>query len=258
MNSDFELIDTHAHLYLPQFNEDRDAMMQRALLLGVKKIYLPNIDSTTIDDMLKMVSGYPDICHPMIGLHPCSVDESYEQEMDIVEGWLGQHAFSAIGEIGTDLHWDVTYRGQQIDCFKRQILLAKEFQLPIVIHSRETLDMNIDIVAQMQDGSLRGIFHCFTGTEEQAMRIIDLGFLLGIGGVITFKNSGLAEVIARQPIESLVLETDAPYLTPHPHRGQRNETSYIRLVAEKIAFCKNESLEKVCTVSSLNAKNLFK
>lgn len=257
MDADFEFIDTHAHLYLPQFDEDRDAMMQRALLQGVKKIYLPNIDSSTIEDMLTMVTGYPTICHAMIGLHPGSVNESFRQELDIVTEWLEQQAFSAIGEIGTDLYWNTTFRDQQVDCFKAQISLAMQCNLPIIIHSRETLDLNIDIVSQIQDGSLRGIFHCFTGTKEQANRILDLGFMLGIGGVITFKNSGLSEVVEALPLESIVLETDAPYLTPHPYRGQRNESGHIRLIADKIALCKNESLENIARVTTLNARRLF-
>lgn len=258
MNVDFEFVDTHAHLYASQFDEDRDATMQRAFSEGVKKIYLPNIDATSIDAMLLLESQYPDQCRAMIGLHPCSVNDSFEQEMKIVEGWLERRKFSAIGEIGTDAFWDKTHLDQQVDCFKRQIVLAKKYGLPVVIHSRETLDMNIDIIEHLQDGSLRGIFHCFTGSTEQAKRIIDLRFLLGIGGVLTFKNSGLTEVVSDLPAESLVLETDAPYLTPHPYRGKRNETAYLRLVAEKLADCRNTSLAEIGRITTENAMRLFR
>ncbi|HLF64909.1 MAG TPA: TatD family hydrolase [Saprospiraceae bacterium] len=257
MNPDFELIDTHAHLYLPEFDDDREAMMDRALQQGVKKIYLPNIDTASVEKMLDMEAAYPDICYPMIGLHPCSVTSDFQKDMDILESWLDRHAFSAIGEVGTDLYWDKTYSAQQVTCLETQISWAKERNLPIVLHSRESLDLNIEIVTRFQDGSLRGVFHCFTGTEEQAKRIIDLGFYLGIGGVITFKNSGVAEIVASLPLESLVLETDAPYLAPHPYRGQRNESSYIRLIAERVAVCKAKSLSTVCQATSQNALKLF-
>lgn len=257
MNADFEFVDTHAHLYASQFDEDRDAMMARAFSLGVKKIYLPNIDASSIDAMLLLESQYPEQCHAMIGLHPCSVNDTFEQEMQIVESWLERRKFSAIGEIGTDAYWDKTHLDQQVDCFKRQIALAKTYGLPVVIHSRETLDMNIEIISQLQDGALRGIFHCFTGTSEQAKRIIDLGFLLGIGGVLTFKNSGLTEVVSDLPAESLVLETDAPYLAPHPHRGKRNETAYLGLVAEKLADCWHTSVKEIARITSDNARLVF-
>ena len=257
MNAEIEMIDTHAHLYLKEFDDDRDAVVQRAQNLGVTKIFLPNIDSDSIASMLRMTEEYPGVCYAMMGLHPCSVKTEYLRELEIVEEWLGKRRFSAVGEIGTDLYWDTSFRKQQETCFRRQIALAGKMQLPVVIHSRESLDWNIEIVTEMQDGSLSGVFHCFTGTPELARRIIELGFFLGIGGVITFKNSGLAETVQQLPLESLLLETDAPYLTPHPYRGKRNETSYVRLVAEKIAACKGVSLQAVCEVTSLNAQKLF-
>lgn len=258
MNAEFEFVDTHAHLYASQFDEDRDAMMQRAFSQGVKKIYLPNIDASSIDAMLLLESQYPGRCFAMMGLHPCSVNDAYAQEMEIVEGWLERREFSAIGEIGTDAYWDKTHLDQQIDCFKRQIALARAYGLPVVIHSRETLDLNIEIISQLQDGSLKGIFHCFTGTSEQASRIIDMGFMLGIGGVITFKNSGLAEIVSELPKSALVLETDAPYLTPHPHRGKRNETAYLRLIAEKLADSSNISLMEIARITTENAARVFR
>jgi len=257
MYPDFEFIDTHAHLYLSQFDADRDVMLQEAREQGVTHICLPNIDASTIDAMLEMENRYQDRCHPMIGLHPCSVTADYRAELELIENWLERHRFCAIGEIGTDLYWDKTFYEQQVSCLTHQIELAKTYALPIVLHSRESLDLNIKHVAERQNGSLKGIFHCFTGTREQALRIIDLGFLLGIGGVLTFKNSGLAEVLKDLPLESMVLETDAPYLTPHPHRGERNESKFIPLIAARLAAALNISVEKVSEVTTFNAKALF-
>lgn len=257
MKPDFELIDTHAHLYVPEFDEDRDEMMMRARHQGVTHICMPNIDSGSIERLLNMESRYQESCHAMIGLHPCSVKADFQNEMDVIEDWLGRRSFSAIGEIGTDLYWDVTHQKEQILCLERQITWAKEKNLPVVLHSRGSLDLNIDIIRRHQDGSLRGVFHCFTGTTEQAKQIIDLGFCLGIGGVVTFKNSGLLEVVVSLPLDSIVLETDAPYLAPHPYRGKRNESSYLRLVAEKIAEGKGESVEKIGLFTTENAVRLF-
>jgi TatD DNase family protein len=258
MNREIEIIDTHAHLYLPEFEVDRDLMIGRALETGVSKVLLPNIDVTSIDPMMDLVKKYPGVCYPMMGLHPCSVKQDYTKQLHIIEAWLARYAFSAIGEIGTDLYWDLTFKEEQEACFRQQLDLAKDKSLPVVIHSRESLDWNIEIVGAMQDGTLGGIFHCFTGTAEQARMIMDLGFYLGIGGVVTFRNSGLSEVVKELPLEYLVLETDAPYLTPHPFRGKRNEPGYIQYVVEKIAECKGISPGRVCEITSQNARKIFK
>lgn len=251
------LIDTHAHLYLPEFDDDRQEMLQRAKDAGVSEIYLPNIDSGSIKSMLALEKANPDLCHAMMGLHPCSVSENVEEELAIVKGWLERRTFSAIGEIGTDHYWDVTHARAQERAFEQQILWAKDYGLPIVIHSRETLDLNIEIVGRHAGERLRGIFHCFTGTVEQGRQIIEMGFYLGIGGVVTFRNSGLAEVIAALPLDAIVLETDAPYLTPHPYRGKRNESAYTRLVAQKIAEVRGISIEEVSEATTRNARQVF-
>jgi len=252
------VIDTHAHLYLEEFDDDRDHVMQRARDAGVKKIYLPNIDLETIDSMRSMIGRYPGQCLPMIGLHPCSVKEDYLSVLDAIHTEAAQHTYAAIGEIGTDLFWDQTFKKEQEVCFRDQLALAKALGLPVAIHSRETLDWNIQIVKENMDAKLRGVFHCFTGTVEQARQIIEMGFYLGIGGVLTFKNSGLAEVVAQLPMESLVLETDAPFLTPHPYRGKRNESGYLGLVAQKLAECHGRTLDEVARVTTANAEKLFK
>ena len=205
-----------------------------------------------------MENDYPEVCYAMIGLHPCSVDMDFRKALDEIEAWLDHRSFRGIGEVGTDLYWDKTYVEQQITCFNHQIDLAKSRQLPLVIHSRESLDMNIDLVAQKQDGSLRGVFHCFTGHREQAQRIIDLGFYMGIGGVVTFKNSGLGQIVRDLPMEAILLETDAPYLAPHPYRGKRNESAYIALIAQKVAECKEMELSAVAEITTANAKRLFR
>lgn len=251
------LVDTHAHLYLKQFEEDRADVVQRAVDAGVKKILLPNIDNSTIEGMLEMEQKFPGICFPMIGLHPCSVDQDYEKQLGLVEEWVGKHSFVAIGEIGMDLYWDTTYRNEQEKAFRRQIVLAKEHGLPIVIHSRETLDFNIDIVSELQDGTLAGVFHCFTGTVEQGRKIADLGFYMGLGGVLTFKNGGLDAVVPHLPLEHMVLETDAPYLTPAPYRGKRNESAYVELIADKMAEACGIDRHQVEHVTTANAVRLF-
>lgn len=252
-----KLIDTHAHLYLDQFKEDRSAIMQRALNKGIDKIYLPNIDSSSIDDMLNLEKAYPANCFAMMGLHPCSVKEDYEKELDIVASWLKKRTFSAIGEIGIDMYWDTTFIEQQKDAFLRQIEWAKSLDRPIVIHSREATDIIIELLQGVIDEKLKGIFHCFTGTLEQAHTIIEMGFLLGIGGVLTFKNAGLDKTIREIELQHLVLETDAPYLSPVPFRGKRNETSYVFHVAQKLAEIKGIEIEKVADITTRNAQRIF-
>ncbi len=251
------LIDTHTHLYLKQFDDDRKEVIERAEKAGIKKFFLPNIDSQSIDAMLQMEIDFPDNCFAMMGLHPCSVKENFEEELQIVENWLQKRKFCAIGEIGIDLYWDKSFFEQQKKSFLTQVEWAIDLQLPIVIHCRESIDIVIDLL-QPYNGKVKGIFHCFGGTAEQAKRIIDLDFLMGIGGVLTFKKAKLDEVIQEIPLEYLVLETDSPYLAPVPYRGKRNESSYVKIVAEKMAEAKNVTLEKVAELTTNNALNLFK
>ncbi len=251
------LVDTHAHLYLGQFDADRDEMIQRAIEKGVDKFFLPNIDSASIEGMLALEEAYPEHCFPMMGLHPCSVRENFEEELAIVRQWLDERPFSAVGEIGIDLYWDKAYFEQQKEAFLVQAAWAKELGMPIVIHTREAIDITIDLVESIKDERLQGVFHCFSGSPEQARRILGLGFYLGIGGVLTFKNSGLDKVMASIGLEGVVLETDAPYLAPVPYRGQRNESAYVYLVAEKLARIKELSVEEVAEATTRNAEALF-
>ena len=251
------LIDTHAHLYLPEFDTDRTEVMQRAMGEGVEKFYLPAIDSRVTGSMLAMEADYPGRVHAMMGLHPCSVKEDYESELELVEQWLSRRQFCAIGEIGIDLYWDKTTLDQQVKAFKTQIGWAKKLDLPIIIHSRESTALILEILKEEKNEQLRGILHCFAGTVEQAAEANSLGFYLGIGGVVTFKNSGMDRVVAELPLEWLVLETDAPYLAPVPFRGKRNEPSYLKLVAEKVAALKSIDLQVVADRTTTNAKNIF-
>ncbi len=251
------LIDTHTHLYLEQFDEDRAAMMERAMSLGVGHFYLPNIDKNSIAGMLQLETDYPGKCHPMMGLHPCSVGADYEEELAILRTWLEQRPFCAVGEIGLDLFWDKTWFEQQQDAFRRQIRWAKEFNIPIVIHSRESTDECIAIVESEMDERLRGVFHCFSGTLAQAEQVIGLGFYIGVGGVVTFKNGGLDKVLPFVDLRHVVLETDSPYLAPVPHRGKRNESGYLRLIAERIAVLTERSFSEVETITTQNAMELF-
>jgi TatD DNase family protein len=253
----YSYIDTHAHLYLSQFDEDRDTAIHSALQQGVKKILLPNIDNSTIGQMLEMGKKYENVCYPMMGLHPCSVDAGYKEQLKTVEEWLDRQDFLAVGEIGTDLHWDKTFKNEQEECFRTQVRWARERDLPVVIHSRETLDWNIDIITEEHKGTLRGIFHCFNGTIEQAEKIAGLGMYMGLGGVVTFKNSGMSDVVPHLNREFCVLETDAPYLTPDPHRGKRNESSYIPLVAQRVAEFWGVSPEEVADITTSNAVKVF-
>ncbi|MEM6963726.1 MAG: TatD family hydrolase [Bacteroidota bacterium] len=252
------LVDTHTHIYLRQFDDDRAEMMQRAKENGVEKFYLPNIDSTSIKAMLDLEKSYPDQCFPMMGLHPCSVNENnFRRELNIVKDWLGKRKFCAIGEIGIDLHWDTSTFEVQKRVFRIQINWAKEFDLPIVIHSRKSTQEVIEVLREEKDEKLRGIFHCFGGSVEEANAIIDLGFYLGIGGVLTFKKAGLDKTMEEVGLEHVVLETDSPYLAPTPYRGKRNESGYVRLVAEKLAHIKQLDLEEVGRITSANASKVF-
>lgn len=250
-------VDTHCHLYLPEFEADIDSVIERAEKEDIRKFYLPAIDSTTDDRLLALEERFPGNCFAMMGLHPTSVKENYEEELRRVQGWFQKRSFAAVGEIGLDFYWDKTFQSEQTKAFHEQIELALEYDRPIVIHSRSAVDECIQVAREHQSGKLKGIFHCFSGSLKQAQMIIDIGLYLGIGGVITYKNSGLAEVISEMSLEDIVLETDAPYLSPVPHRGKRNESSYLKFVAEKLAIVKNVSVEEVAKVTSANAKKIF-
>jgi TatD DNase family protein len=249
-------IDTHAHIYAEEFDGDRQDMLERCRENGIMKIFMPNVDHTSIDKMLDLESRWEG-CHAMMGLHPCSVKKSFERELYIVEEWLSKRKFSAVGEIGTDLYWDKTFWDQQCEAFNIQVGWAKSFGLPVIIHCRESLDQTVALVEKLQDGKLTGIFHCFGGTTEQAEKITKLNFFLGIGGVATFKKSGLDDVLQQVPLERVVLETDSPYLSPVPHRGKRNEPAYIPLIGQKVADIKKVSFNEVKEKTMLNALNLF-
>jgi TatD DNase family protein len=252
------LTDTHTHLYLDAFDADRHAVINRAVEEGVQYLLLPNIDSGTTTTLLDLCFSFPDHCFPMIGLHPTSVKDNYTEELEHVRQMLRIHRFYALGETGMDFYWDTTFKEQQDKAFRAQIGLALEYNLPIVIHSRDSFDAIADVLDDFRDSGLTGVFHCFTGTSEQAEKALKLGFYLGIGGVLTFKNSNLGEVIKNIPLEHLVLETDSPFLAPVPFRGKRNESSYTRLVANRLAEIKNIPVEEVADRTTENAKKLFK
>jgi len=250
-----QLIDTHAHIYLSEFDNDRSAVVENAKLAGVGLIVMPAIDSKTHVAMMELEQQYS-TCKSMIGLHPCSVQDKNEEELNIVEHWLNKREFIAIGEIGLDLYWDKTFIDQQYEAFHHQIALAINHHLPIVIHSRNAIDECLEVVKQYP--GLTGVFHCFSGNLYQVEQIIQTGFLLGIGGVITYKNAGLDKVIKEIGLDSLVLETDAPYLSPVPFRGKRNESSYLIYIAQKIAGITNKEVDEIALVTSQNAMKLFK
>lgn len=252
-----KLVDTHCHLYLDDFKEDSPEVIRRALDAGVQKFYLPNIDLSVIPDMLALENAYPGKCFAMMGLHPCSVKANYQDELAIMREWLDKRKFAAIGEVGLDFFWDTSFEKEQYDAFHTQAEWAVQFGLPLVIHSRKSLDECIALVSEHQKGSLTGIFHCFSGSAEQAERIIELGFMLGIGGVVTYKNGGLDSVIQKLGIGHVVLETDAPYLTPVPFRGKRNEPAYLRYIVEKIGLITAQHPDEVADITSKNAAKVF-
>lgn len=252
------LIETHAHIYSSKFDSDRDEVMDQIREAGIERVYMPNVDVETIDAMLACEEKYPDLCIPMMGLHPCDVKEDFQTQLYVMEEWLEKRPFAAVGEIGLDLYWDKTFFEQQKEALKIQIEWAKKKKLPVVIHCRESMDETIELIRQEQDGSLTGVFHCFTGTLQQAQEIIELGFLLGIGGVSTFKNGGLDQVIPQLELGNLVLETDSPYLAPVPYRGKRNSPVYLPIIAEKIGDYLAISKEEVAKKTKENALNLFR
>ena len=252
-----KLIDTHTHLYLSDFTADIDEVIKRAGNEGVENFYLPAIDSSETENLLALEKKYPGKCFAMMGLHPCSVKENYKEELNMVYNWLQKRKFAAIGEIGLDFYWDKTFTEQQYKSFHQQIEWALQFDLPVVLHTRNAVQETIDVVKEHTSKNLRGIFHCFSGTLQNALDVIETGFYLGIGGVITYKNSGLAEVIKEIDLKHIVLETDAPYLTPVPFRGKRNESSYLKYIVQKISEIKNISFEEVAAITTKNAEDIF-
>lgn len=253
-----EWTDTHAHLYYGPFDEDREAILADCLDKGIRRIYLPNVDLESIPLMHALEDAHPDQCFAMMGLHPCAVKEGFEGVLEEMHGWFQRRSYAAVGEIGIDLYWDKTTLPLQQEAFRIQIGWAKTLGLPIVIHARESFDAIFDIVDELNDARLRGVFHCFTGTEAQAQHIAGYGgFKMGLGGVLTYKKSGLGDAIKDIPLEHFVLETDAPYLAPTPHRGKRNEPAFMLHVAEKLAEVKGLPLEHVAEVTTANARELF-
>ena len=254
-----KFIDTHTHLFASEFNDDIDIVLKNAINSGVSKMLLPNIDSTTTNSMLQLCNKYPQHCFPMIGLHPCSVKkDNIEKEILHVEEMLNKNKFIAIGEIGLDLYWDKSTLDLQKIAFESQIKLSKKHQLPIVIHVRDSFNEAIEIVERLNDDNLSGVFHCFTGNIEEAERIINLeNFYLGIGGVVTFKNGGINKIIKQVSLDSIILETDSPYLSPTPFRGTRNESKYLLNIATEMADLYNLDIEEIAKKTTENAIDLF-
>ena len=252
-----KFIDTHTHIYLSEFASDIDSVISSANKEGVKKYFLPAIDSSHHHEMLELGKKFEHCCFAMMGLHPCSVKENYKDELKIVEEYLAQRDFVAIGEIGLDFYWDKSFNNEQYEAFEIQMQWALEKNLPIVIHTRNAIQETIKCVEPFAKKGLIGIFHCFGDDEKTAKQIIDMNFYLGIGGVVTYKKSGLDETIKNIPLEKIVLETDAPYLTPVPFRGKRNQPSYIKIIAQKIADIKQVSLEEVARITTTNAEKIF-
>ena len=253
-----ELIDTHTHIYLEQFDHDRAKVVDRAVKAQVSHLLMPNIDSHTVISMMAAARQYPGKCLPMMGLHPTSVKTTYRTELANIEKWLKKGEFVAVGETGIDLYWDKTHLAEQKESLERHIHWAKEYALPLVLHSRNSLDELFDVLMPEQDPSLTGVFHCFPGNVTQARKVIDIGFMLGIGGVVTYKNSLMAEVVDAVDLEHLLLETDAPFLSPVPYRGKRNESAYLTYIAGRIAEIKGVTVEEVAEITTANARRLFR
>ncbi|WP_423130474.1 TatD family hydrolase [Gaoshiqia sp. Z1-71] len=251
------LIDTHSHIYSEDFSVDLEEVIQRAVEKDVKKIILPNIDSSSVKKMFDLTDRYPQVCYPLMGLHPTSVNEDFEEELELVEFWLKKRKFFGIGETGIDLYWDKTFIREQTEAFRRQIRLAKKYDLPVVIHVRESFDEVYAVLKEEAGENLRGVFHSFTGTAEQASLITEMGFLIGINGIVTFKNSHLGQIVEKIDPSHILLETDAPYLAPVPFRGKRNESAYLVYVAEKLAEIYQLSVDEISGITSRNAEKLF-
>ena len=254
---DMELVDTHSHIYMPEFDVDRADVVARAMETGVRTIILPNVDLQTVEPMHRMCALYPEVCHPAMALHPTEVREDYRQMLDAVERLFVQGRYVAVGECGVDLYWDRTYRKEQMEVFAQHLRWASAFRLPVIIHCREAFDEVMQMVETMQDGSLSGVFHCFSGTPDEARRVRDAGFMLGIGGVVTYKKSQLPDVVRAVGLQGLLLETDAPYLAPMPFRGRRNESAYVLSVAQKVAEATGCAVETVADVTTRQAKAMF-
>lgn len=252
------ITDTHTHLYSEAFDEDRDDMIQRAISGDVKRFFIPAIDSSYTEAMIQLEKDYPDRVHLMMGLHPTHVKANFKDELNHVESWLKKRPFVAIGEIGIDLYWDKTTLKIQQDAFRHQIILAKHYKLPIVIHCREAFDEIFEVLEDEKSEDLFGIFHCFTGTLEQARRAIGYNMKLGIGGVVTFKNGKIDQFLNQINLKHIVLETDAPYLAPAPYRGKRNESSYIEHVIQKVSEIYNVPVHEIAEVTTANSKEVFK
>lgn len=251
------LIDTHAHLYIDAFDEDIDAVILRAKENKVSKIFLPNIDETTSERLIELWQKDTHFFYPMMGIHPCSIKRDFKPQLELIFKLFEKYPFIAVGEIGLDYYWSTDLIEQQKEAFTQQIRFAKSKKLPIAVHCRDAYDDVLHILEQEQDGTLKGVLHCFTGNIDQAKRLEKIGFKMGLGGVLTFKNAGLDKVVAELPLENFILETDAPYLAPHPHRGKRNESAYVKLVAEKLATIYNVSLKEVETITTKIAMELF-
>lgn len=252
------MIDTHSHIYSEEFNDDRAAVIERARAAGVSKIFMPNIDVDTIDAMFEVESSYPDYCFSMMGLHPTSVKKNFEEDLAIIKRWLDKREFIGVGEIGIDLYWDKTYINQQIVAFEEQVKWAKEMGLPVVIHSRDSFSEVFSVIDKLWDKNLKGVFHSFTGNQSDAKHILEYGtFFMGLNGVLTFKNSNLREVIKEVPLNRLIIETDAPYLTPVPFRGRRNEPSCVKYVCTQLSEVFKTDMGSVDSVTTQNAEELF-
>jgi TatD DNase family protein len=252
-----QLIDTHTHIYLPEFDEDRDAAVSRAIRSDIVSLLMPNIDADSVCKMLAVSARYPDICHPMMGLHPTSVKEDFQEQLDKLEKLFNYHRYYAIGEIGIDLYWDKTHLREQIAAFKRQIAFSIQKELPAVIHSRDSFPEVFDSLEEFKGTKIKGVFHAFTGSLEDAGKAINLGFKLGIGGIVTFKNSGLDLIVKEVGPENIILETDSPYLAPVPYRGKRNESSYLPLINKKVAEISGMTEEETALIIYNNSIKLF-
>lgn len=252
-----QLIDTHCHIFLEHYNRDLKETIDNAINIGVEKLFMPNVDQATLPDVLKVAKEWPEVCFPMTGLHPTSVTKDYQQQLKAVETSLSAHRFIAIGECGIDLYWDKTYYREQREALDFQLELAKRHQLPIVLHTRESFTETLDIVKNHIGPNLRGVFHCFSGNPDEGRQAIDAGFMLGIGGVVTFKNSNLGETLRKLPLSSLVAETDSPYLAPVPHRGKRNEPAFLVHVIEALAAIYKLSTEETAATLYANTRTLF-
>lgn len=252
-----KLIDTHTHLYLPEFDSDRDETVERALTSGIEKMLLPNIDTASVNAMMRTEERYPGMCYSMIGLHPTSVKNDFLEQLDILEQKAGQKKFIAVGEIGIDLYWDKTFINEQIIAFRRQLTFANNHSLPVAIHSRNAFNEVFSVLEEFKGDMPKGVFHAFTGSIEDSQKAVSLGFKLGIGGIVTFKNSGLDKIVAETGIYNLVLETDSPYLAPTPHRGKRCESSFIVLINQKLAEIFNMRPEETAEITFANSVELF-